>query len=307
MIEKAVTFFSEECKLHGTLYFPDSGSLDQPRPAVIVNSGYQGFNEFYPKMFAQKFTEYGYTCLGFDYRGMADSEGPSGRVLIDEQVQDVRNAITFARAQDNIDADRIGLVGWGMGAANVILAAEKAKSVAAVAALNGFYDGERWLRSIHSFERWNEMLDEVDADRTRRVLDGESQLADTFVHYPLDAQTNAYVEAELAPVHGFGNQTRLQFTESIIDLKAEPAAANTPAPLFVAHGVRNLLHPYSEAEALYEAAKPPKTLFRIDGKHNDFMFGNHPEFIGLCEQLHHFLDDAFRQDTSRLRTRHRYE
>lgn len=302
MIEKAVAFFSEGCKLQGTLYLPDSGPADRPQPTVIVNSGYQGFNGFYPKMFAQKLTEYGYICLGFDYRGMADSEGQAGRVLIEEQVQDIRNAITFAQSQESVDGDRIGLVGWGMGAANVVLAAEKAKDVAAVAALNGFYDGERWLKSIHSYERWNEILDEVRADRTHRVLNGESQPADTFVHYPLDAQTNAYVQAELSPVHGFGNQTRLQFTESIIDLKAEPAAANTPVPLFVAHGAGNLLHPYSEAEALYEASEPPKTLFRIDGKHNDFMFDDHPEFLGLCAQLHHFFGDAFQQGTSRLRT-----
>src|SRR5699024_10192364 len=211
MIEKPVAFFSEGSKLQGPLYLPESASPDRPHPAVVVNSGYQGFNEFYPRMFAQKLTEYGYICLGFDYRGMADSEGQPGRVLIEEQVQDVRNAVTFIQTQDGVDAGRIGLLGWGMGAANVVIAAERAKSVSAVAALNGFYDGERWLKSIHSYERWNAILDEVNADRTHRVLEGNSQLADTFVHYPLDVQTRDYVEAELASLYGFGRQTRLQF------------------------------------------------------------------------------------------------
>ena len=301
MIEKPVAFFSEGSKLQGTLYLPESASPDRPHPAVVVNSGYQGFNEFYPRMFAQKLTEYGYICLGFDYRGMADSEGQPGRVLIEEQVQDVRNAVTFIQTQDGVDAGRIGLLGWGMGAANVVIAAERAKSVSAVAALNGFYDGERWLKSIHSYERWNAILDEVNADRTHRVLEGNSQLADTFVHYPLDVQTRDYVEAELASLYGFGRQTRLQFTESIIDLKAERAAANlTSVPIFVAHGVRNLLHPYSEAEALYEAAAAPKTLLEIDGKHNDFMFLDHPVFTDLCAQLHQFFGDALPQGSSRM-------
>lgn len=303
MIENAITFFSEGKTLQGTLYFPDTDSEGEPRPGIVVNSGYQGFNAFYPKMFAKKLTEYGYICLGFDYRGMADSEGEPGRVLIEEQVQDIRNALTFAQAQEAIDADRVGLLGWGMGAANVVLTAEKVKGIAAVAALNGFYDGERWLKLIHSYERWNEILDEVHADRVHRVLEGESQLADTFAHYPLDAQTDSYVEAELAPVYGFGKQTRLQFTESIIDLKADRAAANIPpTPLFIGHGVDNILHPYSEAQALYEAAQSPKTLYRVNGKHNDFMFSDHPEYLSLCEELREFFDNAFERSAALSRS-----
>src|SRR5699024_3435843 len=113
-----------------------------------------------------------------------------------------------------------------------------------------------------------------------------SRLAGTFEHYPLDPQTDAYVQAELAVVEGFGEQTRLQFTESIIDLKAEHVVPNLPpTALLVAHGHHNRLHPYSEAQALYDAAHAPKVLYRINGAHNDFMYSHHAEFGALCEQL----------------------
>lgn len=299
MIEENVTFYSEGHKLRGTLYFPDASIEARPRPAIVVNSGYQGFNTFYPRMFAQQLVKDGYICLGFDYRGMASSEGDAGRVLIDEQVQDVRNAITFTQTQERVDNDSIALIGWGMGAANVILAADRSTDVAAVAALNGFYDGERWLKSVHSHERWQEILDDIHSDRVNRVLHGESQLKDTFVHYPLDAATRGYVEAELAQVPGFGDQTRVQFTESIVDLKTEHIVSNlSPIPLFVGHGRHNVLHPYQEAEALFQAASPPKTLYRIEGQHNDFMFSEHPEFLSLCDQLRGFLKDAFQAKVS---------
>ncbi len=303
MIEKETTFFSEGSRLQATLYYPDSLGGDGPHPALIVNSGYQGFNEFYPKMFARRMTERGYICLGFDYRGMADSEGEKGTVLIEQQVEDIRNAVTFLQSQEDVDNRRIGLIGWGMGAANVILAGEKGGNVAGVAALNGFYDGPRWLKSIHTYDEWTRIVDEVQQDRTRRVLEGESRLADTFAHYPLDPATEDYVGKELSQVYGFGHPTRVQFTESIMDLRVEKVVADlAPTPLFIGHGSRNTLHPFDEASSLYAAAASPKTLYTIDGRHNDFMFVDHPEFVVLCDRLREFFDDAFRASISPARS-----
>lgn len=303
MIQKETAFYSEGSRLKATVYYPDDLPEGERHPALVINSGYQGFNEFYPKMFAQRMTERGFICLGFDYRGMADSEGEKGRVLIEEQVQDVRNAVTFIRSQEDVDPRRVGLVGWGMGAANVVLAAEKCGDVAGVAALNGFYDGERWLQSIHTYDEFLRIVDDVAEDRVNRVLHGESKLADTFAHYPLDPATGDYVEKELSQVHGFGHPTRLQFTESILDLKVENLVANlAPTPLFIAHGEQNSLHPYAEAQSLYAAAASPKTLYIIDGRHNDFMYGDHPEFLLLCDRLQEFFSEALRVSAAPARS-----
>lgn len=293
MIQKEAVFFSEGSRLKATIYYPDGGTDGDSNRALVVNSGYQGFNEFYPKMFAERMTERGYICLGFDYRGMADSEGEKGRVLIEEQVQDIRNALTFLRNQEGIDPRQVGLVGWGMGAANVVLAGAKDQHVAGVAALNGFYDGERWLKSIHTYDEFQKIVAEVDEDRVQRVLTGESKLADTFHHYPLDPATDDYVEKELSHIYGFGHPTRLQFTESILDLKVGDVVASlAPTPLFIGHGSRNSLHPYDEAQAIFDAAASPKTLYTVDGRHNDFMYVDHPEFVTLCDRLKEFFDAA---------------
>lgn len=295
MIEKTISFFSEGSRLVGVLYLPDDYSDGQaPTRALVINSGYQGVNAFYPKLLATRMTRFGYTCLGFDYRGMVDSEGQEGRILIDEQVQDVRNAITFLETQPGVDPLRVGLIGWGMGAANVILAAEKGKNVAAVAALNGFYNGRRWLRAIHTYDAYLKILQEVNQDRVQRVLNGESRLADPFVHYPLDPATDDHVQKELAHLRGFGNPTRIQLTESILDLDVDRVVPDlSPIPLFIAHGKDNALHPYSESVALYHAARTPKTLYTVDGRHNDFMYADNPELARLCEALDQFFTDAF--------------
>jgi fermentation-respiration switch protein FrsA (DUF1100 family) len=286
MRERQISFYSEGCKIDGTIYLPDDYKPGEKRPAIIPNSGYQGFNEFYPKLFSRYLTAAGYICLGFDYRGFAKSEGRQGRVILDEQVEDIKNAITFLQVQEEVDPERIGLVGWGMGASNVVRAAAADKRVKAVAALNGFFNGERWLKSIHSYVEWHQIVKMVAEDRIRRVTTGRSLSADTFIHYPLDPATNDYVQKELAPLAPYGKPTELQFTDSIIGMNADlVAAAIAPRPLFVGHGKDNLLHPTDESQALFEAAEEPKELYWIDGKHNDFMYYDHPILNALIERM----------------------
>lgn len=290
MIEKQITFYSEGHQLKGTVYLPDDYKEGEKRPVIISNSGYQGFNEFYPKLFSRYFTAAGYIGIGFDYRGFAESEGPQGRVMLDEQVQDIRNCITFAGAQPEIDSDRIGLLGWGMGAHNVVEASAADERVKAVAALNGFYNGARWLQSVHTPEDWENLLEAVKEDRVTRVTTGKSKRVDPFIHYILDPATADYVSKELAPLATFGKQIDLQFTESILDVNAERVVdAIAPRPLLIGHGKDNLLHPKQEAEALYAAAKDPKELYWIDGKHNDFMYYDHPVMNELIDNLLDFF------------------
>lgn len=291
MLQRAIQFFSEGYRLEGTLYLPDDYAPGEQRRAIIANSGYKGFNEFYPRLFAGSLTAAGFVCLGFDYRGFAASEGLQGRVLIDEQVQDIRNALTFLQAQPEVDPQRIGLIGWGMGAANVVLAAAADSGAKAVAGLNGFFDGARWLRSVHSDERWKSLVADVAEDRHSRVTTGRMQLVDPFLYYPLDPITERHVQVELAALHSFSEQqVSLQFTESVLEMNAEQAVASlSPRPLFIAHGVNNRLHPLRESEALYRSAKEPKQLHLIDGQHNDFMYGDHPEFRRLMGELARFF------------------
>lgn len=255
-------------------------------------------NEFYPRLFSEKLTKLGYICLGFDYRGFANSEGESGRVILSEQVEDIINATHYLTTVEEVDSERIGLIGWGMGGNNVVHAAAKDKRVKAVAALNGFYDGERWLRSIHTYVEWTAIKETIQKDQQQRVISGKSEPAETFIHYPLDPATSSYVAAELTKVPGFGKQTQLQFTESIINTNAEDfVKAISPCPLFIAHGTENLLHPLDESQSLYEAAAEPKELYLIKGKHNDFMFGNHPVFGELIEELARFFGESLKQNT----------
>lgn len=291
MRERKISFYSEGYKLDGTLYIPEDYKKGQRRPAIIINSGYQGFNTFYPKMFSSYLTKAGFVCIGFDYRGFASSEGSRGHVLLPEQIEDIKNSLTYAETRPEIDPKHIGMIGWGMGAASVVSLAATDKRVKAVAALNGFYNGERWLKSIHTKESWKDILRLVEDDRVQRVTTGQSRRVSPFIHYMLDPDTEGYVQKELAPlIEQSGTAIDLQFTESIIATKAENlAAAIAPRPLFIAHGKDNRLHPAQEAESLYRHAKEPKQLYWIDGRHNDFTYTGNPVLEDLVAELSSFF------------------
>lgn len=289
MKERQISFYSEGCKLDGTIYLPDDYQRGEKRPGIIPNSGYQGFNEFYPKLFARYLTEAGYVCLGFDYRGFAKSEGKQGRVILDEQVEDIKNAITFLQVQDEVDSKQIGLIGWGMAASNVVRVASVDDRVKAVAGLNGFYNGERWLKSIHTYVDWVEIKKVIIEDRVHRVTTGQSKYEDPFIHYPLDPATKDYVEKELAPLSPFGKQTQLQFTDSIVQMNAEKVVRDVQCPLFIGHGKDNLLHPVEESLSMYDVASEQKQFYMINGKHNDFMYYGHPVFEELVTKLKQFF------------------
>ena len=290
MRERQAPFYSDGYQLDGTVSLPDDYRSGEKRPGIIPCSGYQGVQAFYPRLFAQHFTQAGYVCLGFDYRGFARSEGRRGRVILDEQAADIRHAITWLSLQPEVDPQRLGLIGWGMGAANVVRVAAQEERVRAVAALNGFFDGTRWLRSIHSYVTWQAILQAIAEDRVRRVTTGHSQLVEPFQHYPLDPDTAAHVQKELATLPGFGGQVTLEFSESLSRLNAEQdVAAIAPRPVFIAHGKHNRLHPIDESLALYAAAKEPKELHLLAGKHNDFMYHDHPVFVTLMTRLTTFF------------------
>jgi alpha/beta superfamily hydrolase len=291
MIEQNIAFFSEGFKLDGSLYLPDDYQEGERRPLIVVNSGFQGFNAFYPNMFSGYLTQYGFVCLGFDYRGFAKSEGPRGRVILPEQVVDIKNAITYGGTRPEVDPERIGLLGWGMGASNVVMVTATDERAQAVAAVNGFHNGERWLKSIHTEEGWQNILKAVEEDRVRRVTTGKSKRVSPFIHYTLDPSTEAYVQKELSPlIEQSGSKIDLEFTESVIACKSERMALLiAPRPLFIAHGKDNSLHPKAEAEALYAAAREPKTLYWIDGRHNDFAHTGNPVLERLIDRLAAFF------------------
>ena len=290
MITKDLIFYSNCYKLAAVLYLPDNYEEGRALPCIIPNSGYMGLNEIYPALFARALTARGYACFGFDYRGFLDNEGPAGVCKLDEQVEDIRNAVTFAGTLDEIDAERIGLLGWGMAGGLVAEVAEKDDRVKAVAALNGFYCGRRWMKTVFTREEFSAMEKEIEAERIRLVCSGVRKYDDPFHFYPLDNDTDGVVREDLYSHSGYGQEISLEIGQSIMEFDCEKNIRDIKVPVFVGHGKGNRLHPISESYNFYDKLICKKEMFEIDGKHNDFMFDDNPVFHDLNDRLVRFFE-----------------
>lgn len=142
-----VTFLSQGKRCAAWLYLP-SGSA--PFPCVILAHGLSGTRELRLDTYATRFVEAGLAALVFDYRYFGASEGePRGLAEIPSQLEDWASAIAYARAHKALDARRIALWGTSMGGGHVIVAAARARGLAAVVSQNPFTDGLTNLSSAN--------------------------------------------------------------------------------------------------------------------------------------------------------------
>lgn len=310
MKQREITFYSEGTKIVGNIYLPDDYKEGEKRPGIVANSGWTGVNKVYPAMFARQMTARGFVCMGFDYRGFKPSGGISGMdkyTTLEMEIDDINNAVTFFKHQPEVDANHIALIGWGVGGAVCIAAAHRDKTVKAVATLNSFTDGRRWMRMGMGNDKFNKMLRTLEEDKYKRVTTGDPVLRHPYEFYPnIDESGDFYVEKTLKNLNGgvkgdievecgesFPTPMSSVIAESFVRFNVQdilPKLAPDCA-VFVGHGKYNELHDKEEAEDAYRLANEPKQLYYVDGKHNEWMFDEDPKLGGLCDAMAEFFRD----------------
>src|SRR5262245_2522985 len=106
-MEERVSFVSDGLTLAGVLQAPDDRAAPEGRPACLVLHGFgsnkdSGGSVATAKMLAG----FGYVTLRFDMRGCGESQGPRGRVICLEQVEDTKHALSFLATRLEVDPDR---------------------------------------------------------------------------------------------------------------------------------------------------------------------------------------------------------
>lgn len=226
-------------------------------------------------------------CFGFDYRGFGDSEGEMGRVIIDEQIRDIRHALSYISADPRINSERLFLVGWGMGAGLVLDAAYEFPGIAGLAMINGFYDGTRFQLAHRGNSGFAVFKHEVEEDRRIRAQTGETRKINPFYMYPMDPETTNYVDSALRATPQYNASSySFEFADSLLRWTPDLRAPAMTIPAFIAHGDRNLLHPPEEARLLFKKYAGPKELFWVeDAGHTEWMWDDNPKFRVLAASL----------------------
>ena len=279
-------FYSDGIKLGGCFYLPDNNKFSKS-PLIIACSGFTGLNSIHPARFARFFTQNSMICFGFDYRGFGESEGKKGWVLIEEQVRDIRNAFAYSKLDPRVDTENIFLLGWGMGAGLIIEAAKGINGLKALCAINGFYNGIRFLQAHRSKQQFELLVKHIEDERSRRAVSGKSQIVDPFKEiYLMDSVTTDYVDSELRNVPNYETMIYFEFAESLLCFNPESYAFRLKLPIFIAHGDNNNLHPVDEANSLYKIYTGTKELYWIkDAGHTEWMFDDNPKFKALATRI----------------------
>ncbi len=136
------TIVSQNDKLAVRLY-PAQGETKSPTPAILLCHGFFGIQDLLLPEFARLFADAGYTAVTFDYRGFGDSEGEVGRIIPEQQINDIIAVLEWCKNRLDIDPHRIALWGTSLGGCHVVAVAARRPEVKCIISQMGFADGEQ--------------------------------------------------------------------------------------------------------------------------------------------------------------------
>ena len=290
-----VSFYCDGTRIAAEIYTP-MGDLapNSSRPGLVMAQGFGGLKVMNVNVFAQYFASSGFTSLNFDYRGFGDSDGEQWRLIPDEQVQDIRAAVTFLQNVDGVDPSRIGIYGTSFGGANVIAAAALDDRIKCTVSSVGFGDGRRWLKSLRRNWEWIEFLERLEKDRVQRVLTGESEQVEPEEIMVRDPESIESEKQNRARYAKRAFKLRLRDADAILDFAPERIASLiAPRPVLVIAVRDDGLISNDETFGLFENLGEPKELVWLP------TIGHHAVYGG--EHLETVLSAARRWFNSHLR------
>jgi uncharacterized protein len=273
-MRREVTFPSQGETCAGWLYLPDDLKAGARVPGIVMANAISAVKEITLPGYAERFAAAGYAALAFDYRRFGGSSGePRNHLDPHDQQQDVRNGLTWLRAQPEIDADRVG--GWGVSLGGVhmlFLGAydRRLKAVVSVATGLTIFEAMMGREGVQGF------LTQLNADRDRRFATDERATYMPAVSMPggggmmaFPEANDFYLEAQKTYAPAYDNRLTLESVECLIsDHSAEGVSLISPTPLLMIHGEKDVI-PVDAVRAVFERAGEPKKLIVLDCLHTD--------------------------------------
>lgn len=267
METRIVHFYSEGSKLEGDYFLPAGLEPDERRPGIVLCHGYSGIRNLILPDYAKLFAEAGYAVLSFDYRGFGGSEGPKWRIMALEQVDDIRNAITWLEAQPEVDPEKIGVWGTSNGGGHAPYVAAVDERVKAAVGQVGYGDGRRLLMDIRTPQERRELEKRLAADRRRRVLEGTGDAAtcDVLLASP---QTRAFFAEALKAAPELYCEISWASAEKTMEYRPIDVVDRiAPRALLLIGAEKDDLCKFDGYRELYERAREPKKLVGLPITH----------------------------------------
>ncbi|MDP2931831.1 MAG: alpha/beta hydrolase [Chloroflexota bacterium] len=291
-METRVSYYSDGCKLAGTLFVPDGLKPGEKRSGIVFAHGFTGTRDTLLLPFSRFFCEKGYVCLSFDYRGFGQSEGARFRLLPMNEVEDLRASITFLQQQANVDEDSIGVFGTSFGGAVSVYGTALDERVKCLVVNISVGNGAKWLRSLRSGREWRTLLDELKEDRVRRVMTGKSKMVSWLYVMPDEASRKAREEI-MKTDPTCCQEVPLETPQAVIEFKPDEVVHKiAPRPVLFTVAERDILTPVELTREMFDRAGEPKKWVVVPGaEHYETYSPPHSKLV---------IDEAFKWFTQYL-------
>ena len=275
-MERTVSIYSGGHRIAGIIEVPDNHTTGIKLPGIVLCQGPGGIKELFVPDVAKRLTQAGFISLRFDYRGWGASEGIPNRIIPLEQVDDIRNAITFLQLQPEIDTNRLGLWGAATGGANATYVTGIDNRVKCMVSVSGMGNLGRWFKSLRRYWEWIEFLEMLEKDRANRVLTGKSKLVPTSDIIKRDPVTERFAEEALKrypEMKGRQTMITLESAEAMMEFCPEDVVSRiTPrSAMWICAGKDTLL-PNFESQSMYSRAGEPRKLVVIEGEEHHAIY-----------------------------------
>jgi fermentation-respiration switch protein FrsA (DUF1100 family) len=275
-MRKDIEIDAEGTILRGWFYTPDRAGAKAP--AIVMAHGFSAVKEMYLDSFAERFCEAGLAAVVFDNRNFGASDGKV-RQEIDPwaQVRDYRHAITWARMQREVDAERIGVWGSSYSGGHVLVVGAIDRRVKCVVSQVPLISGYRNIQRLVRPDFLGPLRAQLDADREARFRGEAPAMIPVVASDPMapsalpTAETyQFFIDAGRERAKSWRNEVTLRTLEMLMEYEPGSYIAKiSPTPLMMVVAGGDTLAVADLAIAAFNDALEPKKLVLLAGGHFD--------------------------------------
>jgi hypothetical protein len=275
-MRRDIEFRSEDgVALRGWHYMPEGS---RRAPTIVMAHGYSAVKEMYLDRFAETFVEAGLGAIVFDNRNFGASDGePRQEIDPWRQIRDYRDAITWASALPEVDADRIGVWGSSYSGSHVLVVGAIDRRVKCVVSQVPLVSGHANARRLIRADLIAQVQAACLADRRARYEGKPPAMIPVVAEDPMGPAVlptadswQWFSETGRTRAPSWRNEVTLRSVEMFLEY--EPGAHMShisPTPLMIVVALQDHLTVADEALAAYERALHPKRLVTLSGGHFD--------------------------------------
>lgn len=278
-MRRDITFQSQGVQCAGWLYVPDQLAAGAKAPALVLANAITAVKEIVLPAYAERFAAAGYVTMAFDYRYLGASEGePRGQLFATEQIDDLRNAISWLSLQPEVDASRVGAWGASFGGAHLLYLAAFDRRIKTVVAVAPSMRASDIMVHFMGRQGLAQTLEFLGQARTARYQSGAVSTMKAVSDGSEPAMLpnpEAYVfysrlGRETAP--SWRNEVTVESMEKLIEYDpAYPIDLIAPTPLLMILGENDHSQPPHLAIEAYARAGEPKQLLSLPYGHTELL------------------------------------